>query len=55
MDYSKFGGAPIIGLTKPVIKAHGSSNAEAIKNSINQAILWSRSGVTEAIEAAVKE
>ncbi len=55
MDYAKFGGAPIIGLTKPVIKAHGSSNAEAIKNAINQAILWSKSGVTEAIQTAVNE
>ena len=26
MDYSKMGGAPIIGLKKPVMKAHGSSN-----------------------------
>ncbi len=49
LDYSKYGGAPIIGLQKPVIKAHGSSNAEAIKNAVRQAIDWSKSGVTEAL------
>lgn len=53
MDYEKLGGAPIIGLTKPVVKSHGSSSAEAIKNAVKQAIDWSRSGVTEAIEKAV--
>ncbi len=49
MDYNKLGGAPIIGLTRPVVKAHGSSNAEAIKNAVRQAVAWSRSGVTEAL------
>lgn len=52
MDYSKTGGAPIIGLKKPIIKAHGSSNAEAIKNAVRQAISWSESGVTDEITAA---
>ncbi len=55
MDYSKYGGAPIIGLRKPVIKAHGSSNAEAIKNAVRQAVLWGQSGVTEAIEQAFSD
>lgn len=54
-DSAKVGGAPIIGLQKPVIKAHGSSKAEAIKNAIRQAIQWSGSGVSEAIAEAVKE
>ena len=49
IDYSKFGGAPIIGLAKPVVKAHGSSNAEAVRNAVRQAITWSGSGVTEAL------
>ncbi|MEA4912862.1 MAG: phosphate acyltransferase PlsX [Oscillospiraceae bacterium] len=53
MDYEKLGGAPIIGLTKPVVKSHGSSSAEATKNAVKQAIDWSRSGVTQAIEKAV--
>ena len=37
MDYTEYGGAPLMGLRKPVIKAHGSSNANAFKNAIRQA------------------
>lgn len=36
-DYTEIGGAMLIGLRVPVIKAHGSSNAKAIKNAIRQA------------------
>lgn len=50
LDYTKYGGAPIVGLQKPVIKAHGSSNAEAIKNAVRQAMAWSAAGVDERIE-----
>ena len=49
MDYSEYGGAPLIGLTKPAVKAHGSSNANAIKNAIRQAMQWSAAGVTGRI------
>lgn len=37
-DASEYGGAPLLGLSKPVIKAHGSSDARAIKNAVRQAI-----------------
>lgn len=37
MDYSEYGGAGLFGLNSPVIKAHGSSNANAIYNAIRQA------------------
>lgn len=37
MDYTEHGGAPLMGIAKPVIKAHGSSNAKAFKNAIRQA------------------
>lgn len=40
MDYSEYGGAPLMGISKPVIKAHGSSNAIAFKNAIRQAITF---------------
>ena len=39
MDADEYGGAPFLGAAKPVIKAHGSSNARAIKNAIRQAKL----------------
>lgn len=37
MDYSEFGGAPLLGVNGVVIKAHGSSDAKAIRNAIRQA------------------
>lgn len=37
MDYSEHGGAGLFGLNAPVIKAHGSSDANAIFHSIRQA------------------
>lgn len=50
-DHTEVGGAPIIGLKKPVAKAHGNSDAKSFKNGIRQIIRWSESGVTEEIEA----
>jgi glycerol-3-phosphate acyltransferase PlsX len=52
MDYSEVGGAPLLGVRGPVIKAHGSSNAKAIKNAIGQAVRFADSGLTEAIASA---
>ncbi|TDL35074.1 phosphate acyltransferase PlsX [Jeotgalibacillus sp. S-D1] len=37
MDYTEYGGAALFGLEAPVIKAHGSSNENAIFNAIKQA------------------
>ncbi|NLB35942.1 MAG: phosphate acyltransferase PlsX [Clostridiales bacterium] len=49
MDYSEFGGAPLMGISAPVIKAHGSSNAKAIKNAIRQATDYVEKNVINAI------
>jgi len=49
MDYSEHGGAPLMGIAKPVIKAHGSSNAIAFKNAIRQAIAFVGEGVNDEI------
>src|SRR5699024_3730942 len=38
LDYSEYGGAALFGLKAPVIKAHGSSNAQAIFSAIQQTI-----------------
>ena len=51
-DHEKVGGAPFIGVRKPVIKAHGSAKEKAFFNAIRQAIQWSSSGVSEEIEKA---
>ena len=37
MDYKEHGGAPVLGVKKPVVKAHGSSDAKAFSNAIRQA------------------
>lgn len=45
LDYTEYGGAPLMGISKPVIKAHGSSNAKAFKNAIRQAVEYTKSDV----------
>ena len=49
MDSNEVGGTALIGISKPVIKAHGSSNDYAIKNAIRQAVDFSKSGIVEDI------
>ncbi|MDD4699015.1 MAG: phosphate acyltransferase PlsX [Oscillospiraceae bacterium] len=48
-DSSEVGGAPLLGLKKPVIKAHGNSNAIAIKNAIKQAKIFAENDVVGLI------
>lgn len=48
-DASEHGGAPLLGISKPVIKAHGSSDANAIKNAIRQAIHFVETGINDEI------
>lgn len=43
-----------MGISKPVIKAHGSSNGYAMKNAIRQAVEFSRSGIVEDITENVE-
>ena len=45
MDSSEVGGALLLGVSKPVIKAHGSSDARAIKNAIRQAKTFAEADV----------
>lgn len=52
-DASEYGGAPLLGLTKPVIKAHGSSDAAAIRSAICRAIDFAETGVTLEIARRV--
>lgn len=53
-DAGELGGAPILGISKPVIKAHGSSNAKAFKNAIRQAIACADTMHNEEIEEALR-
>ncbi|WP_042271819.1 phosphate acyltransferase PlsX [[Clostridium] dakarense] len=55
MDYSEYGGAPLLGVNGGVIKAHGSSNSTAIKNAINQGIKFAKGNVVEDIKEFIKD
>ncbi len=50
-DASEIGGSPILGLRKPVIKAHGSSKEKAFMNAIYQAMTLTSSGALEQMRA----
>ena len=49
MDYSIYGGAPFLGIAKPVIKAHGSANHVSIAVCIGQAKRYASSGMIDYI------
>ncbi len=55
LDYSEYGGAGLFGLKAPVIKAHGSSDANAFYNAIRQAKIMVEHQVAETIHEAIKE
>ena len=48
-EYSNLGGAPLLGLTKPVFKAHGISDAEAILGASKQIKNFVENKVIETI------
>jgi glycerol-3-phosphate acyltransferase PlsX len=50
LDYSEYGGAPLLGLKGVAIVGHGRSNANAIKNAIRVAKQFYESGVNGRIE-----
>ena len=49
MDVNEVGGTAMIGISKPVIKAHGSSNANSFFAAIRQAVAFVNSGIIEEI------
>ena len=55
MDYRETGGSVLVGLNKPVIKAHGSSDALAIRGAMRQAITAVKSGFCEEIRANISK
>lgn len=55
LSTSEHGGAPLLGITRPVIKAHGNSKALAIQNSVRVAAEFARTGVIDLITEAMKE
>lgn len=54
-DSSAHGGAPLLGLRRPVFKAHGSSNARAFKNAVLQAASYAGSEASDDIAAELQK
>lgn len=53
-DASEYGGAPLLGIRKPVLKAHGSSDAKAIVSAVRNAVAFVDSGVNDEIARVVE-
>lgn len=52
-DYKEYGGAVMLGVRKPVIKAHGSADARTFKNAVKQAVWFLENNLIEEIEKAL--
>ena len=55
LDPGEIGGTPFLGISKPVIKAHGSSDARAVSNAILRAKEYSASGLIQDIESHIDQ
>ncbi len=55
MDYTEYGGAPLLGTARPVIKAHGSSNANAFYHAILQAKSFAEENVIGEISQSLEQ
>ncbi len=54
LDYSEYGGAPLLGVRGVAIVSHGSSNANAIKNAIRVAAEFANSGLNQKIQDQIQ-
>ena len=55
LDYSEYGGAPLLGVKGVCIISHGSSNANAIKNAIRVASEFANSEMNRVIEKEIAD
>ena len=54
MDYRKVGGAPLLGVSKVVVKCHGNSRADSVAAAINQVVTLHNNKMIDNISKAVK-
>jgi glycerol-3-phosphate acyltransferase PlsX len=54
-SFDEYGGAPLLGIKKPVIITHGRANSKAIKNSIKVAAEFIRDHINEEIEEHINK
>jgi glycerol-3-phosphate acyltransferase PlsX len=55
LDYSEYGGAPLLGLKGCVIICHGRSSAKAVKNAIRLAAEFSRQRLAQKIQSSIAD
>ena len=55
MDYREIGGTQFLGIKKPVIKAHGSSDALAFCNAVGQAAFAAKEDFSNELETTLKQ
>jgi len=55
MDYREVGGTMLLGITKPVVKAHGSSDARAIRSAVKQAMEAVQGDLTPELQACMQQ
>jgi glycerol-3-phosphate acyltransferase PlsX len=55
LDYSEYGGAPLLGVSRIVVICHGRSNARAIRNAIRSVKEFSENRASERIEKGIAE
>lgn len=55
LDYKEYGGAPLLGINGNVVKAHGSSNAKALKNAVIYSEKFAQNSVIEEIAEVIRE
>src|SRR5213594_415729 len=55
LDYSEYGGAPLLGVKGCVIICHGRSSAKAVKNAIRLAAEFSRQGLAQRIQSSIAD
>lgn len=53
LDYKEHGGAPLLGLSRLVVKSHGSADANAIKNAVRQARIAIENQLVESISKEI--
>lgn len=54
-DYKEYGGAVLLGVQKPIVKAHGSADARTFKNAIRQGVNFVQTDLINKIETALAD
>ena len=55
LDYRTIGGTQFLGIKKPVIKAHGSSDALAFRNAVQQAVAAANNDFSQELEQSLQK